>query len=110
MVQHEIVRRVESLFALADQIEARRLWLAALCWAMVAGGAGASTALAGSAGPAFGDITFFIGSDLHYGFNLHTPTCDEISRGTLNRMNTLPGQAYPAAVGGGLVARRVAYC
>ena len=74
----------------------RRLLLAALCWAAVAG-------WAGRAAPAFGDITFFIGSDLHYGYTQHTPTCDEISRATLDRMNLLPGQSYPAVAGGGLV-------
>ena len=73
----------------------RRLLLAALCWAAVAG-------WAGRAAPAFGDITFFIGSDLHYGYTQHTPTCDEISRATLDRMNLLPGQSYPAVAGGGL--------
>jgi hypothetical protein len=83
---------------------ARRLLLAALCWAVGAGWPGTFNSQAEEDAPAFGDITFFIGSDLHYGYNLHAPTCDEISRGTLNRMNLLPGQAYPAAVGGGLVA------
>ena len=75
----------------------RRLLLAALCWVAGAG-------WAGRAAPAFGDITFFIGSDLHYGYTQYTPACDEISRATLDRMNLLPGQSYPAAAGGGLVA------
>jgi hypothetical protein len=83
---------------------ARRLLLAALCWVAVAGWAGAADSLAGRDALVFGDITFFIGSDLHYGYNLHTPTCDEISRATLDRMNLLPGNSYPAMAGGGLVA------
>jgi hypothetical protein len=75
---------------------ARWLLLAALGWMAVAG-------WTGRAAPAFGDITFFIGSDLHYGYTLHSPTCDEISRATLDRMNSLPGQAYPGGAGGGPV-------
>jgi len=82
---------------------ARRLSLVALSWIVMAGWAGAAGNLAGRDAPAFGDITFFVGSDLHYGYNQHTPACDEISRATLDRMNSLPGQSYPATAGGGLV-------
>jgi hypothetical protein len=83
---------------------ARRLLLAALSWVAVAGWAGAADGLAGHDAQAFGDITFFVGSDLHYGYNLQSPTSDEISRATLGRMNLLPGQSYPATAGGGPVA------
>jgi hypothetical protein len=82
----------------------RRLLLAALCWVAAERWAGAAGSLTGRDAPVFGDITFFIGSDLHYGYIWHTPTCAEISRGVQDRMNLLPGQAYPAVTGGGQVA------
>lgn len=50
------------------------------------------------------DVTFFVGSDPHYG-NCGTgvPCSADISRGAIERMNMLPGAFYPAAVGGGVV-------
>jgi hypothetical protein len=53
---------------------ARRLLLVALSWMVVAGWAGAAGNLAGRDAPAFGDITFFVGSDLHYGYNHNSST------------------------------------
>ena len=59
-------------------------------------------------GQSYGDITFFSGSDLHYGGSSSNTTpdqsCDLVSRATLDRMNGLPGRSYPASVGGGTVA------
>ena len=66
--------------------------------------ASASTTFTTTTPPAYGDITFFVGSDLHYGYTGHVPTSDEISRAGLDVMNALPGQAYPASIGGGVVA------
>lgn len=54
-------------------------------------------------GQASNDITFFVGSDLHYGYVDATHSCADISRGALDRMNALPGQPLPASLGGGLV-------
>jgi DNA-binding NarL/FixJ family response regulator len=50
--------------------------------------------------PAWGDITFFIGSDLHYGYGSCAATCGA----TVDHMNALPGQNFPAAAGGGAVS------
>ena len=50
-----------------------------------------------------GDITFFVGSDLHYGYASGTLIASQFCAGVLDRMNALPGQLYPATVGGGVV-------
>ena len=50
------------------------------------------------------DITFFVGSDLHYGNIDGTNSSADICRATLDCMNALPGQSYPANAGGGTVA------
>ena len=73
------------------------VWLAC-CWAGIVG-------VPGAFGRAYGDITFFIGSDAHYGCTNPppTPTCDVIAEGALDRMNALPGQPYPGSLGGGTV-------
>lgn len=83
---------------------ARRLLLVALNWMVVAGWAGAAGNLAGRDAPAFGDITFFVGSDLHYGYNQHTPACDEISRATLERTADLAHPSWSRVVTNGVVS------
>ncbi len=50
--------------------------------------------------PAYDDITFFVGSDLHYGGSGGNLVCADVSRGVLDRMNHLPGTPYPASIGG----------
>jgi hypothetical protein len=70
--------------------------MAAVFWAALASSLGAS-------GQTWGDITFFVGSDLHYGYTNGTTISSQVSRGTLNAMTALPGEAYPAAAGGGTV-------
>ena len=50
-----------------------------------------------------GDITFFMGADLHYGSTSGTVPAAQLCSGVLDRMNALPGQSYPANVGGGVV-------
>jgi hypothetical protein len=50
------------------------------------------------------DITFFVGSDLHYGYINGSTYSTAVSEGTLACMNALPGQSYPANAGGGTVA------
>jgi len=64
-------------------------------WIATTDGAGAAS---------YGDITFFVGSDSHYGGRSATQVCAQVSQATLSRMNALPGQEYPATVGGGIVA------
>ncbi|MCS7337358.1 MAG: metallophosphoesterase, partial [Verrucomicrobiae bacterium] len=51
----------------------------------------------------WGDITFVVASDLHYGATGHFPTADETCRQTIENMNALPGQPYPTHLGGGYV-------
>lgn len=46
------------------------------------------------------DLTFFVVSDTHYGLS---PRGDEEIPKLVEKMNTLPGAEYPAAVGGGKV-------
>jgi hypothetical protein len=70
--------------------------MAALCWAAMASSPWASA-------QTWGDITFFVGSDLHYGYTNGTILSSEVSRDTLASMNALPGEAYPAAADGGTV-------
>lgn len=53
--------------------------------------------------PVFGEVTFCFASDLHYGFTDHVPTSAELASGTLDRINAIPGQPYPASIGGGFV-------
>jgi phospholipase C len=50
------------------------------------------------------DITFFVGSDLHYGYVEGTNYSADVCRATLDCMNALPGQSYPAGAGGGTIA------
>jgi hypothetical protein len=64
--------------------------------------AGGSSVSAGAT--SLGDITFFFGSDLHYGYSSGTVIATQLCAGVLDRMNALPGQSYPATVGGGVVA------
>ncbi len=52
----------------------------------------------------WGDVTFAVASDLHYGATCHFPTADETCRQTIGNMNALPGQPYPTNLGGGFVA------
>jgi phospholipase C len=56
-----------------------------------------------ASGQTYGDITFFVGSDLHYGYTDGTNSSTEVSRATLDSMNALPGQAYPDGAGGSIV-------
>ena len=49
------------------------------------------------------DITFFAVSDTHYG-RVMGATYDSLRIVTVDNLNALPGQAYPASVGGALVA------
>jgi hypothetical protein len=58
---------------------------------------------AGVFGYPSGDITFYVGSDLHYGYVDPTVVSASICRSNITRMNGLPGQLYPSAVGGGMV-------
>jgi hypothetical protein len=51
--------------------------------------------------PASGEIVFLVGSDPHYGFTYHVPTCTERAGSTLDNMNLIPGVTLPASVGGG---------
>ncbi len=48
----------------------------------------------------FNDITFFSVSDCHYGATYEE---NALMRAGIDRMNTLPGTAYPAGAGGGIV-------
>lgn len=52
----------------------------------------------------WGDITFVVASDLHHGATWHVPTADETCRCTIENINSIVGQSYPAGVGGGFVA------
>ena len=70
--------------------------MAAMFWALMASPLSAS-------GQTWGDVTFFVGSDLHYGYIDGTTVSTEVCRDTLDSMNALPGEAYPAAAGGGTV-------
>ena len=71
--------------------------IAGLLWGV---GPGAASVL----GQPSNDVTFFVGSDPHYGFRgTGVPLSAVISRGAIERMNALPGGAYPAEVGGGVV-------
>jgi hypothetical protein len=54
-------------------------------------------------GPSYNDITFFIGSDLHYGYADSVTVSSNIAQAALDRMNALPGEPYPDAAGGGTV-------
>lgn len=74
---------------------ARQLLLCAVCWL----GAGQWAA----AGTAPDVITFFCGSDLHYGGATATNSCADISRKVLDNMNALPGQPWPTNAGSGVV-------
>ena len=47
-----------------------------------------------------GEITFFCGSDLHYGAVTATNSAAEIARTVIHQMNALPGQPFPTPVGG----------
>ena len=49
--------------------------------------------------PLTDEITFFVGSDTHYGRESNAT----INRKVIDEMNRLPGTAYPSSVGGGLV-------
>jgi Calcineurin-like phosphoesterase len=73
------------------------LWLVPLFWVATVGthDASAQTNL---------DVTFFVGSDLHYGVTVGTNYSADVCRATLDGMNALPGQNYPANAGGGTVA------
>ena len=73
------------------------LWLVPLFWAAV-------VATPVASGQTNLDITFFLGSDLHYGYTDGTNYSTAVSEATLARMNALPGQSYPANAGGGTVA------
>ena len=53
--------------------------------------------------PSYNDITFFIGSDLHYGYADSFVVSSNLAQGAMDRMNALPGESYPAEVGGGTV-------
>jgi hypothetical protein len=66
----------------------------------------AAASAAGAGSQTYGDITFFVASDLHYGYTDTNFNAAVICRGALDRMNALPGQAYPAAVGGGVDSPR----
>jgi hypothetical protein len=46
-----------------------------------------------------GDITFFVGSDCHYGLGNNA----ELNRAVIDRMNWLPGTKLPPQAGGGVV-------
>jgi hypothetical protein len=76
---------------------AQGLLLVPLFWAAAVGTPAAS-------GQTNLDVTFFLGSDLHYGYTDGTNASADICRITLNAMNALPGQSYPANAGGGTVA------
>ena len=54
---------------------------------------------------AYGDLTLFCASDSHYGYynTVYEYNSADASRAALLRMNALPGQPYPAGVGGGTV-------
>ena len=54
-----------------------------------------------ASGQTYGDITFFVGSDLHYGYTDGTNASSDVCRATLDSMNVLSGQAYPDGAGGG---------
>jgi hypothetical protein len=56
-----------------------------------------------ASGQSYGDITFFVASDLHYGHTNGTTSSADVCRATLASMNALPGQGYPVAAGGGTV-------
>jgi len=45
------------------------------------------------------DVTFFVGSDSHYGRENNAA----INRRVIDEMNALPGEALPASIGGGIV-------
>ncbi len=47
----------------------------------------------------YSDVTLCCASDSHYGYDCAA----DLSRAALQRINALPGQPYPAAVGGGAV-------
>ncbi len=49
--------------------------------------------------PAADEVTFFVGSDCHYGLGIN----GEINRKVIDEMNWLPGTAMPRAAGGGVV-------
>ena len=76
---------------------AQGLLLVPLFWAAAVGTPAAS-------GQTNLDVTFFLGSDLHYGYTDGTNASADICRITLDAMNALPGQSYPANAGGGTVA------
>lgn len=71
-------------------------WLLPLFWT-------ATVATPAASGQSYGDITFFLGSDLHYGDKNSTTNCADSCRAMIDLMNALPGQSYPAAAGGGTV-------
>jgi cytolysin (calcineurin-like family phosphatase) len=50
----------------------------------------------------YGDITFFVVSDLHYGY----AGMQAANQATIDSMNALPGQSYPAEIGGTVDAPR----
>lgn len=49
--------------------------------------------------PVLNDVTFFVGSDCHYGRENNAA----INRRVIDEMNALPGTPYPSAAGGGTV-------
>ncbi len=53
--------------------------------------------------PTWGEITFAVASDLHYGAVGHVPSSDELCRQTIENINSLPGTPYPQHIGGGFV-------
>lgn len=55
--------------------------------------------------PVWGEVTFLVASDLHYGASWHVPTADELAKTVIENMNALPGQTYPVEVGGGVIPR-----
>ena len=69
---------------------------AGLIWAAIA----ATPAMCATG---YNDITFFLASDLHYGFSNATTISATNDLGGLGRMNVLPGTAYPPGAGGGSV-------
>lgn len=73
-------------------------WLL-LCMAGLGFGFGAGCLLAQ---PTNG-VTFYVGSDLHYGYTNGAFSSAELCRATAGRMKRLPGNRYPSLAGGGIV-------